>query len=227
MASIYSNCYVNIVATGAADSSKGCLAPRNPLHRPIPLFAKGLLQPETEDKSIFLRAVEEFSRLRLSHETDRLSALLGIAKVFHARLMSTYLRGLWGGDLARRLLWDVTKYENVHTNASPFNSPLKRQNREVALTWSWASMVMIEGIGIIFPAAHDASFSKNPQFYPSKHASPPAKSPGTSSFETLLETKTICVNTEHFFATVSLPETEKNKMLVFDTDVEDMILFYV
>ncbi|TGO64931.1 hypothetical protein BOTNAR_0083g00140 [Botryotinia narcissicola] len=316
MASTYSNCYVNIAATGAADSSKGCLAPRNPLHRSIPLFAKGLLQPETEDKSIFvrhslnglhqffstptilrhettgsrgkekqeapllsrawvfqerylaprtlhfcsselvmecrkelrcectgldsmasnplrdvqdisydswLRAVEEFSRLRLSHETDRLSALLGIANVFHARLMSTYFRGLWGKDLARGLLWDVTRYENVHTSASPFNSPLKRQNREVAPTWSWASMVMIEGIGIIFPAAHDASFSKNPQFYLSKHASLPTMSPGTSSFETFLETKTICVNSEYFFATVILPETE-NTMLVFDTDIEDVIL---
>ncbi|THV54724.1 hypothetical protein BGAL_0021g00270 [Botrytis galanthina] len=317
MASIYSNCYVNIAATGAADSSKGCLAPRSPLHRSIPLFAKGLLQPETEDKNIFvrhslnglhqfystptilrneatgswgkekqeapllsrawifqerylaprtlhfcsselvmecrkelrcectgldsiasnplrdvqdisydswLRAVEEFSRLRLSHETDRLSALLGIAKVFHARLMSTYLRGLWGEDLARGLLWDVTRYENVHTSASPLNLPPKRQNREVAPTWSWASMVMIEGIGIVFPAAHDASFSKNPQFYPSKHASLPTMSPGTSPFETFLEAKTICVNTECFFATVFLPETEENTMLVFDADVEDMIL---
>ncbi|KAF7941607.1 uncharacterized protein EAE97_006444 [Botrytis byssoidea] len=260
MASIYSNCYVNIAATGAADSSKGCLAPRNPLHRSIPLFAKCLLQPETEDKKLvmecrkelrcectgldsitsnplrdvqdisydsWLRAVEEFSRLRLSHETDRSSALLGIAKVFHARLMSTYLRGLWGEDLARGLLWDVTRYENVHTSASPFNSPPKRQNREIAPTWSWASMVMIEGIGIIFPAAHDASFSKNPQFYSSKHASPPATSPGTSSFENLLGTKKICVNTEYFFATVFLPETEKNMMLLFDADIEDTILMSI
>ncbi|TGO90778.1 hypothetical protein BPOR_0051g00130 [Botrytis porri] len=171
MASIYFNYYVNIAATGAADSPKGCLAPRNPLHQSIPLFAKGLLKPATEDESIFvrqkheapllsrawifqeqylaprtlhictselvmecrkelrcectgldsiasnplrdaqdisydswLRAVEEFSRLRLSHETDRLSALLGIAKVFHAKMMSTYLQGLWAEDLAKGLL---------------------------------------------------------------------------------------------------------------------------
>ncbi|KAF7949986.1 hypothetical protein EAE96_007290 [Botrytis aclada] len=55
MASIYSNCYVNIAATGAADSSKGFLAPRNPLHRSIPLHAKCLLKPETDDKNIFVR----------------------------------------------------------------------------------------------------------------------------------------------------------------------------
>ncbi|TGO62374.1 hypothetical protein BCON_0020g00470 [Botryotinia convoluta] len=85
-------------------------------------------------------------------------------------------------------------------------------------------MVMTEGIGIIFPAAHDASFSKNPQFYPSKPASLPTMSPGTSSFDTFLETKTICVNTEYFFAAVFLPETEENTMLVFDADTEDIIL---
>ncbi|KAF5869228.1 putative heterokaryon incompatibility protein [Botrytis fragariae] len=320
MASIYSNCYVNIAATGAADSSKGCLAPRNPLYRSIPLFTKGLLKPESEDKSIFvrhslnrhhqfystptilrnettsswgkekqeapllsrawifqerylaprtlhfcsselvmecrkelrcectgldsiasnplrdvqdisydswLRAVEEFSRLRLSHETDRLSALLGIAKVFHARLMSTYLRGLWAEDLARGLLWDVTRYETVHTSASPLNLPPKRQNREVAPTWSWASMVMTEGIGIIFPAAHDASFSKNPQFYPAKPASLRTMSLGTSSFDTFLETKIICVNAKYIFATVFLSEKEENTMLLFDAGIEDMILISI
>ncbi|TGO16925.1 hypothetical protein BTUL_0022g00260 [Botrytis tulipae] len=162
----------------------------------------------------WLRVVEEFSRLRLSHEADRLSALLGIAKVFHAKLISTYLRGLWAEDLARGLLWDVTRNEN-------------RQNREVAPTWSWASIVMTEEIGIIFPAAHDASFSKNAQFYPSNPASPPTMSPDTSSFETFLETKTICVHTEYFFATVFLPETEENTMLVFDADIEDMILISI
>lgn len=104
----------------------------------------------------WLRAVEEFSRLRLSHENDRLSALLGIAKVFHSRLMSTYLRGLWVKDLARGLLWDVTRHENIHNSASPISLPTKRQNREVAPTWSWASMVMTEGFGIVFPVAHDS-----------------------------------------------------------------------
>ncbi|KAF7882032.1 uncharacterized protein EAF01_011812 [Botrytis porri] len=154
----------------------------------------------------WLRAVEEFSRLRLSHETDRLSALLGIAKVFHAKMMSTYLQGLWAEDLAKGLLL-----------------PPKRQNGEVAPTWSWASMVMTEGIGIIFPAAHDASFSKNSQFHTSDPASLPTMSLSTSSFENFLETKTICINTEYFFATVFLPETGENTMLVFDADIEDMI----
>ncbi|EMR90362.1 hypothetical protein ACHAPC_007037 [Botrytis cinerea] len=316
MASIYSNSYVNIAATGAADSSMGFLAPRNPLHRSIPLLARCLLKPETEDKSIFvrhsldglhqfystptmlrndttgswskekqeapllsrawifqerylaprtlhfcsselvmecrkelrcectgldsiasnplrdvqdisydswLRAVEEFSRLRLSHENDRLSALLGIAKVFHSRLMSTYLRGLWVEDLARGLLWDVTRHENIHNNASPISLPTKRQNREVAPTWSWASMVMTEGFGIVFPAAHDASFSKSPRFYPSEPASLFTMPPGTSSFDNFLETKTVSVNSEYFFATVFQPETEENTMLVFDADIEDMV----
>ncbi|KAJ8058776.1 hypothetical protein OCU04_011765 [Sclerotinia nivalis] len=315
MASIYSNCYVNIAATGAADSLRGCLTPRKPLHRSIPIFAKNFLGPEQEDKTVYvrrslnglhklystptilrnkspgsweeekqeaplllrawtfqerflaprtlhfcsselvmecrkelrcectgldsigsnyfrdvqdisydswLRAVEEYSRLRLSYETDRLIALMGIAKVFHARLMSTYLQGIWAEDLARGLLWDITRYEYYRTLESPLSVPQRRQSIEVASTWSWASMVMAEGMGIIFPAAHDGSFSKNEKFGLSRTA---------SSSGTLLETNEICVNSEAFFATAFVTgmeserdEEENDTLLVLEEDIEDMVL---
>ncbi|KAI9641566.1 hypothetical protein NHQ30_010378 [Ciborinia camelliae] len=326
MASIYSNSYVNIAATGAADSSRGCLAPRNLAHRSIPISARGFLKTQHEDNIIFvrkslnglhklystpailrsettdlsekekeaplllrawvfqerylaprtlhfcsselvmecrqglrcectgldsiasnplcdvedvsydswLRVVEEFSRLRLSYETDRLIALMGVAKVFHARLMSTYLQGIWAEDLARGLLWDITRYESYQASASSCSSSPKRQSKEVAPTWSWASIVMTEGMGIVFSAAHDASFSRNPRFALSRTASLSINSLVPSSCSNFMETNEIYVNSESLFATVFLTRMENemdweedDTLLVFQEDIEDMVLISI
>lgn len=317
MASIYSNSYVNIAATGAADNFKGCLAPRKLIHQSIPISTKGLLEPEQEDKAVFVRtslddlhkyfstptilrseatnlwerekkeaplllrawvfqerylaprtlhfcsselvmecrqelrcectgldskfnplrdmqnisydnwfrAVEDFSRLRLSYETDRLIAMMGVAKVFHARLMSTYLQGIWAEDLVRGLLWDITRYESHHTRESNFSLPRKRQSIEVAPTWSWASMVMTEGMGIIFPTAHDGSFSRNPRFRLLNPDLISTTSPTIFTSNTFSEMKAICVSSESFYATVFAPEKEDgNTVLVFDEDIDEMVL---
>jgi hypothetical protein len=230
MASIYSNSYLNIAATGSSDSRGGCLAPRSirhggrtlklvsfpvipnaedswpairvrhsfqPVHHPysnqsnrntfssdpldksvVPLlsrawvFQERRLAPRTvhfhpsemvmecrsslycectglnnidslscarsldlksfQDRQVldyWYDIVEEFSRLRLSRESDRLIALTGVATVFQDRIKSGYLAGLWQADIARGLLWDVTRYQNLRV------WHITRQHKSVAPTW--------------------------------------------------------------------------------------------
>lgn len=102
--------------------------------------------------------VEEYSRLRITRESDRLPALTGVATVFQRKLECRYLAGLWENDIARGLLWDVTRYECTRSQRN-----VRRQR--YAPTWSWASLVMeTEGPGIIFSAGHDETFEVNERF---------------------------------------------------------------
>jgi hypothetical protein len=258
MASIYSNSYLNIAATGASDSRGGCLYPRslkhasqtfdirsfpvntNSGHSQPPIFVRPSFEPihhrysthssyssgplDTEVMPLLSRAwvfqerhlaprtlhfhpsemimecksnlccectglnnivsrsrrnsldlksldarkvldnwfevVEEFSRLCLTRESDRLTALIGVATVFQARLQSGYLAGLWREDIARGLLWDVTRYENLRPRQN-----IRRHQHLIAPTWSWASLILdAEGVGIIFPTGHDETFNVDQHF---------------------------------------------------------------
>ena len=49
--------------------------------------------------------VPEYSRRRLSHKSDKLPAISGIAKSFGLRLKDVYFAGLWLGDISRSLSW--------------------------------------------------------------------------------------------------------------------------
>lgn len=260
MATIYSNSYLNIAATGASNSRGGCLSPRalsyvsrrfeihsvpvnfladpaehaepaifvrpsfDPIHhrystsrryesdlpdsKVVPLlsrawvFQERFLAPRTvhfhpsemvmecksslrcectgldkclarprkkslafqslDDKEIldaWIEVVEEFSRLRLTRETDRLPALIGVATVFQAYLKSEYLAGLWRKDLARGLLWDVTR------TASLLSTGFEPCHRRPSVpTWTWASLILNEGAGIIFPVAHEDTFEVDQRF---------------------------------------------------------------
>lgn len=80
--------------------------------------------------------IEEFSRLCLSHEDDRLPAFSGLAQQFQSRLQSAYLAGLWKDNLTADLLWYA--YPASHDKAPRYytRKPVKWR----APTWSWASL---------------------------------------------------------------------------------------
>ncbi|KAK4207964.1 heterokaryon incompatibility protein-domain-containing protein, partial [Rhypophila decipiens] len=78
----------------------------------------------------WLRLIEEYSFLMLSHQTDRPFALGGIAKRVQSLIPShKYLAGLWSLDLARALLW--MPYPNKTVIRAGSGTP----------TWSWMTRV--------------------------------------------------------------------------------------
>lgn len=87
--------------------------------------------PNTAD--LWLEVISVFSKLDLTHESDRLPALSGIASRFAGPVLSNYLAGLWREDLARSLLWFIgPHWKSSSHRPSPLRAP----------TWSWASVLL-------------------------------------------------------------------------------------
>jgi hypothetical protein len=165
----------------------------------------------------WFEVVEEFSRLRLTRESDRLPALIGVATVFQASLKCAYLAGLWEKDIARGLLWDVTRYENA-------TGPVRRHKRSTMPSWSWASMVFkTEGSGIIFPAGHDESFQTDCRFaYVNTDMPVEAIDSNFGTNKSIWIRGTVV--TAIACAQCESTEEEDVLMLVFEQDAEDAVL---
>jgi Heterokaryon incompatibility protein (HET) len=309
MASVYSNSYLNIAATGSSDSSQPFLSSRNPFHASVPVsgslhsrrggqkgsilvrasmsrvhklysspsktnnywssdpeessqapllsrawvFQERHLAPRTlhfypselvmecraglrcectgldvftsnplrnfDDISFssWFGVVEDFSRLKLTYQSDRLPALMGIAQIFWEKLRCSYLKGIWEQDVAKGLLWDVTRYESS-------SSVTKKQDRLVAPSWSWASMVLAEGNRIFFPAGDDESYISDHRFE-YLGTDPPAELPG-SLFG--CESGSILVKSAGVDAlvcvTASVAVEQHEVFLLFENDIEDFVL---
>lgn len=70
-----------------------------------------------------------YSRLHLTYESDRFSALAGLASQFAEILSTPYLAGLWQSDIGRGLLWACSG--GHHTTPK-------------VPSWSWASVELWE-----------------------------------------------------------------------------------
>ena len=153
-----------------------------------------------DDKQVlnmWIEVVEEFSKMSLTHESDRLPALTGVATVFRNRLKCNYLAGLWSNDLQRGLLWDVTRY-----------SESNRLRKLSTPSWSWASMSFPDGeAAIIFPAGHDNGFRPDCRF---------------TSFETDNSSGYLSVRGAVRSGIISLSE-EEGSALIFDQDIGDLV----
>ncbi|TVY58547.1 hypothetical protein LCER1_G003830 [Lachnellula cervina] len=103
--------------------------------------------------------VREYSYLGLSHQSDRLMALAGVATVFQERLGSRYLAGLWQQDIARSIMWKVTRYGGTQQRK------VRRPKQALIPSWSWASLIIkTPGLGIVFSASCNDSFAVDPHF---------------------------------------------------------------
>ena len=85
--------------------------------------------------------VNEFTRRKVTHESDRLPALSGLAKEIQLETGDEYLAGLWKRDLRYDLLW------KVEVLFSDEDTEWKRPDKYRAPSWSWAS---IEGPVTLF-----------------------------------------------------------------------------
>ncbi|CAJ2504808.1 Uu.00g122020.m01.CDS01 [Anthostomella pinea] len=89
--------------------------------------------------------VIHYSRLNLTHDSDRLAALHGIQTLLKERRSDRYLSGLWSGSLVRDMLWWVY-----------WTKPTTKTKRGLFPSWSWASVRspveyedMVDGPGYI------------------------------------------------------------------------------
>lgn len=81
----------------------------------------------------------EFSRRSITHKTDKLPAISGLARVIKHAAGGRYLAGLFENDLDRGLLWSVeaTFDWNLETDSGLHTSGRKLG---IAPYWSWASI---------------------------------------------------------------------------------------
>ncbi|KAK5657537.1 hypothetical protein OQA88_3110 [Cercophora sp. LCS_1] len=94
--------------------------------------------------------VEGFTARQLTHDTDRLPALAGVAR--SSQLVRSprdrYIAGHWESELPLSMLWTVDVAVPLH-GTGPAHRP--RFGREYAPSWSWASVpvpVKYEGFGL-------------------------------------------------------------------------------
>jgi hypothetical protein len=166
----------------------------------------------------WIEAVEEFSGLRLTYESDRLPALIGVATVFQDRLKTAYLAGIWETDLARGLLWDVVRGYSTLTEVKP-----SRHRRSDVPSWTWASMALNEGTGITFPACHDDTFKADVKFsYLGTDMPVSAIESNFTKYDDALYVQGV------YRTAIAWPRQvnfiQKDLILVFDDDIEDIVL---
>lgn len=78
----------------------------------------------------WLSIVNDYCKLNLTHESDRLPALAGLASRFAHQTTGKYFAGLWQKDLVRMLLWSLKHSWATCTRSRPSTAP----------SWSWASI---------------------------------------------------------------------------------------
>jgi hypothetical protein len=85
----------------------------------------------------YLEVVPEYSGRQLTFATDKLPALAGLARVFHAVLQLPYLAGIWvdPDNIGNALSW-----EPVCPNMFNWDEKWRTMNESGCPLWSWASM---------------------------------------------------------------------------------------
>lgn len=85
------------------------------------------------------KVVSEYSRLRVTKQTDRLPALAAMAEQFQrVREGENYLAGLWSGSLLWDLLWYAAPGLDRTGESQTGQGGEKLQRSAVLPTWSWA-----------------------------------------------------------------------------------------
>ncbi|KAL9476208.1 hypothetical protein ACSS6W_006049 [Trichoderma asperelloides] len=91
---------------------------------------------ETKLVKIWHMLVEDYTRLRLTFESDIFPAMSGIAKSFQQYAKSEYVAGMW----KKSLLCDLAWYKGTASDSSTENMEWQQRPKVWrAPTWSWAS----------------------------------------------------------------------------------------
>lgn len=94
--------------------------------------------------STWYEIISEYTNASLTHTTDKLAAVEGIAEYMQSLRNSEYLAGLWADSLAFDLLWTsnaINSEESTRTtDADPLGKTPWSSNKWLFPTWSWTSI---------------------------------------------------------------------------------------
>ncbi|KAE8447546.1 hypothetical protein EG329_010676 [Mollisiaceae sp. DMI_Dod_QoI] len=108
--------------------------------------------------NIWLDLIQEYSHRALTHDSDLLPAISGLADHIYKATSSEYLAGLWKEDFIRGLLWRPLHLTlNKASKASDERQPCFRPATYRAPSWSWAS---VDATRISYKAGLSHDFSK-------------------------------------------------------------------
>lgn len=88
-------------------------------------------RPGMTDHSQWCSLIQDYSRRKLTHVTDMLPTVGGLAEMFQKRLQAHYIAGVWSDKLIEGLMWS-----SLRTLAREIHEP---QGQYTAPSWSWAS----------------------------------------------------------------------------------------
>ena len=111
------------------------LAPFSGCYKGLPLASKTPLSADEKSElltNVWANAVGDYSRRRLTADTDMLPAISAIAQAFQRLTNDTYLAGLWQSVFWLNLMW--------YTGSLSKESS-RRPTKYTAPSWSWASVV--------------------------------------------------------------------------------------
>ncbi|KAE9365941.1 hypothetical protein N431DRAFT_562617 [Stipitochalara longipes BDJ] len=100
------------------------------------LIQEGITYSKEHMFTFWMDAVERYSLLSLTDESDRLPALAGLARHLSKRFSCRYLAGLWEEDLARNLLWSREPWRETWRETERRRS----SGRYYTPTWSWTCL---------------------------------------------------------------------------------------
>jgi hypothetical protein len=112
-----------------------CKIQPNPVKQKVPEFELfAFLEKKGNETGLWASIVNEFTRRKLSYESDRLPVLSGVVKEIQSLTGDEYLAGLWKKDLRYNLVW------GVDTLFGKEDDEWKRPAKYRAPSWSWASI---------------------------------------------------------------------------------------
>ncbi|KUJ22319.1 uncharacterized protein LY89DRAFT_728475 [Mollisia scopiformis] len=83
----------------------------------------------------WLEIVNEFTKLEITYELDRLPAISGIASYFQTKMNSSYNAGIWQYNLGHGLLWRKMPYQ--------ISRRIVGMPGQYIPSWSWASVELL------------------------------------------------------------------------------------
>ena len=104
---------------------------------------------------VWLDTVTEYSRLRLTKESDRVAAIAGLASSLKGTVLGEYLAGIWKGDIERGLLFERIKIPKMEHKSAQSQAAISAEATTLLSlhsppSWSWFSISFDENSAISY-----------------------------------------------------------------------------